>query len=189
MRPLPQPLETRPAAAEPMTSTLIFDNLFVRALGAKEGLHEVLLREGFDPAHMREEYPLRVLNACVDAASLHLWPDLPVEEGRRELGRLFARAWLQTVLGRVVALAVSLLGPARYLNLFPEHLKMDITRIQAVPVPVGARAVRMEFHEHPGSTPHFMAGMLEEGLRLTCVEPVIELEELGPRSFNLHIRW
>jgi uncharacterized protein (TIGR02265 family) len=172
-----------------MTSSLVFENLFLRALDVQGPLREALLREGFDPADVKEAYPLRVLNACVDLASGHLWPGRPLEEGRRELGRLFVQGWKQTVLGKVVTFAVGLLGPTRYLNLFPEHLKMDTLRIHAVSIPVGARAVRVEVHDNPGNTPHFMAGMLEEGLRMTRVEPVIDVEVLAPRSFNLHVRW
>lgn len=177
------------AASEPMTRAMLFESLFIHGLKAEGALVEVLRAEGVDLRALKLEYPMRVFNRCVDRAGAHVYPGLPAEAARRQLGRVFIQGFAQTLLGKVVAVGMPLLGPVRYLKRFQDHLHMDSSPLRVTPVQVGERAFRMEFRNGVEATPDFMAGLLEEGLRYTRTEARIVPERLGPMSFDLHITW
>lgn len=175
--------------SEAMTGGMIFESLFVKGLHADGVLADLLLAEGVDVRALKMEYPIRVLNRCVDAACGHLYPDMPIEDARRHLGRVFVQGFGQMLLGRVVLVALPVLGPVRYLKRLPDHLRMDSSPLRVMPVQVGERAFRMEFRNEVQVTPDFMSGVLLEALRLTRTEATITIERHSPLSFDLHITW
>jgi uncharacterized protein (TIGR02265 family) len=172
-----------------MTRAMLFESLFIHGLRADAALAAQLRAEGVDLAALKLEYPVRVFNRCVERAGAHVYPGLPVEEARRQLGRVFIEGFAQTLLGKVVAVGMPLLGPVRYLKRFQDHLHMDSSPLRVTPVQLSERAFRMEFRNGVEVTPHFMAGLLEAGLRFTRTEARVVAEELSPMSFDLHITW
>ena len=68
------------------------------------------------------------------------------------------------MLGRVVSVSLPLLGPARFLKKFPEHLRFDSSPIIVNAVQVSERQFRMEFRTGVGLSPYFLRGLLEEAL-------------------------
>ncbi|MBZ4418069.1 DUF2378 family protein [Myxococcus sp. RHST-1-4] len=168
---------------------MIFESLFVQGLRADGAFAEALLAEGVDVRALKLEYPMRVLNRCVDLARQHLYPDLPEEAAQRHLGRVFVQGFTQTLLGRVVVVGMPMLGPVRYLKRFPDHLRLDSSPLRVLPVQVGERAFRMEFRNEALVRPDFLAGVLLEGLKLARAEAAITVERHSLLSFDLHITW
>jgi uncharacterized protein (TIGR02265 family) len=172
-----------------MTRAMIFEGLFVHGLHVDGELAEALRAEGVDVRALKLEYPMRVLNRCVDLAHQHLYPGLSEDEAQRRLGRIFVQGFAQTLLGRVVVVGMPMLGPVRYLKRFPDHLRLDSSPLRVLPVQVGERAFRMEFRNEGLVRPEFMAGVLLEGLRLARTEANITVERHSLLSFDLHITW
>ena len=175
--------------SEPMSRAMLFEGLFIKGLRADATLTGLLLAEGVDLRHLRMEYPVRVLNRCVDVTCGYLYPDLPIEEARARLGRIFVRGFSEMLLGKVVVVSLPLLGPVRYLKRFPDHVRMDSSPLRVLPVQVGERAFRMEFRNEVQVTSGFMTGVLLEGMTLARAEATITAERHSPMSFDLHITW
>jgi uncharacterized protein (TIGR02265 family) len=163
--------------------------LFVHGLPRDEVFEAELREAGFDREDLLPQYPLRLFRQCLDIACRHFYPGLPVEEGRRKLGQQFVQGFCQTVLGRVVSVSLPLLGPARFLKKFPEHLRFDSSPILVNVVQVSERLFRMEFRTGVGLSPYFLRGILEESLRMTRANPTIRVVLNSPISFDLHITW
>jgi uncharacterized protein (TIGR02265 family) len=183
------PLTPPPLGVEPMTRAILFEGLFVHGLPRDEAFEAELHEAGFDRDDLLPQYPLRLFRQCLDIACRHFYPGLTVEEGRRRLGQQFAQGFLQTVLGRVVSVSLPLLGPARFLKKFPEHLRFDSSPIVVNTVQVSERQFRLEFRTGVGLSPYFLRGLLEEGLRMTRVSPNVRVTQNSPISFDLHITW
>ncbi len=176
-------------SSEPMSRATVFECLFVRGLNADGALAELLLAEGVNLRDLEREYPIRVLNRCLDLTCAQLYPDLPVEDARERLGRAFVQGFVTTLMGRAVAAGLPLLGPVRYLRRFPDHVRLDDSPLRVTLVQLGERSFRMEFRNDFQVMSGFMSGVLLEWLKLTRVEATIATERQSPMSFDLHITW
>ena len=114
---------------------------------------------------LESEYPIRVLNRCVDVTCAHLYPDLEIEDARLRLGRSFVQGFVTTLLGRAVAVGLPMLGPVRYIKRFPDHVLMDGSPLRVTLVQLGERTFRMEFRNEFLVLSGFMAGLLLEWLK------------------------
>ncbi len=178
-----------PAPREARTAAVFFESIFVHDLQAAGAFAQELKAAGFDPARMEVSYPAPLFLRCLELAQRHRFPRLSQSEAHRELGRSFARGLGHTLLGKVIVIAVPLLGPVRYLRRFPEHMKMSSGKhARVLPVQKGEREFVMEFHAAP-VLPHFVAGVLEMGLRAARVEPTLDVQVQGPERFDIHITW
>jgi uncharacterized protein (TIGR02265 family) len=183
------PLTPPPLGVEPMSRALLFESLFIHGLSRNEAFEQELREAGFDRDDLLPQYPLSLFRSCLDIACRHFYPGMTVEEGRRRLGHHFVQGFSRTVLGGVVSVSMPLLGPARFLKKFPEHLRFDSSPIFVNAVEVGERQFRMEFRTGVELSPYFLRGILEEGLRLTRANPTIRVAQGSPISFELHITW
>jgi uncharacterized protein (TIGR02265 family) len=165
----------------------MFEATFVRGLELQGPLKEALRGAGFDPDRLEVAYPAALFRQCLDLARAHLYPALPEDAGHWELGRAFAKGFQQTMIGRIISVAIPLLGPAGYLKRFPSHMKMSEAKGLSV-VQAGPKSFRMEFRKTP-VVPGFLAGVLESGVKATRVEPRVVLKKLEPGSFDILIDW
>lgn len=172
-----------------MTRAILFEGLFVHGLPRNAAFEAELREAGFDRDDLLPQYPLRLFRQCLDIACRHFYPGLTVEEGRRRLGQQFTQGFSRTVLGGVVSVSLPLLGPVRFLKKFPEHLRFDSSPILVNAVQVSERQFRLEFRTGVGLSPYFLRGILEEGLRMTRVNPNVRVVQNSPISFDLHITW
>ncbi len=185
------PASAPPPAAhsDSRTKAFVLESLF-RGTQVQGRFLEDLKAAGFDPFRVETSYPTQVMRRCLDVAQRHLYPVASKEEGRRQLGRRFVQGFAETQLGRVVVTGLPLIGPARYLRRFPEHVKMDTReRARVTAVQLEEQRFRMEFRGDPFLTPDFMSGVLEEGLRLAGAQATVRVEAHGPGSFDLLVSW
>ena len=171
------------------SKAVVFESLFIHQLKAEGAFLADLKAAGFDPAAIQTDYPHHVLNACVAVAHKHLYPELSHEEARWKIGARFTHGVSSTLLGKVILSALPLIGPVRYLKRVPEHMKVDDSGLEATCTIVSAREGRLDFQGNPEVDPEFIAGMVEEGVKLTRVEPQVQLVKHVPGRFSLHIRW
>ncbi|MBF5041513.1 DUF2378 family protein [Aggregicoccus sp. 17bor-14] len=182
-----EPLAAPPPSAR--TKGFVLESLF-RGLQVQGGFLDDLRQAGYDPFRPEVSYGTQVMRRCLDVAHRHLFPTLSKEEGRRQLGRRFVQGFAETQLGKMVVSGLPLIGPVRYLRRFPEHVKMDAREeARVTAVQLGERSFRMEFRGDAFLTPDFMSGVLEEGLRLTQVEPTLSAEARGRGDFDLLVSW
>lgn len=188
-------LSDAPAAAsaasfEPRTKAFVLESLF-RGTQVQGPFLEELRAAGYDPFRPEPSYSTQTMRRCLDIAQRHLFATASKAEGRRQLGRRFVQGFAETQLGKMVVSGLPLIGPARYLRRFPEHVKFDTrTTARVLPVQLDERSFRMEFRDDPYLTPDFMSGVLEEGLRLAGVEAAVHTGAVhGPGSFDLLASW
>jgi uncharacterized protein (TIGR02265 family) len=178
-----------PAHLDSRTKAFVLESLF-RGTQVQGRFLEDLKAAGYDPFRAEASYPTQVMRRCLDVAQRHLFPMASKEEGRRQLGRRFVQGFAETQLGRVVMTGLPLIGPARYLRRFPEHVKMDTReRARVTAVQLEEQRFRVEFRGDPFLTPDFMSGVLEEGLRHTKVEPTVSAVVHGQGDFDLLVSW
>ncbi|ADO68830.1 DUF2378 family protein [Stigmatella aurantiaca] len=105
------------------------------------------------------------------------------------MGHQFVQGFARTVLGGAVSAGIPLVGPVRFLKKFPEHLRFDTSPISVNSVQLGDRQFRLDFRASVDLSPFFLQGVVEEGLRLTRVVPVLRVARHSPISFTLHVTW
>jgi uncharacterized protein (TIGR02265 family) len=175
---------------EARTKAFVLESLF-RGTQVAGSFLEELRAAGYDPFRPELSYTTQVMRRCLDIAQRHLFATASKEEARRQLGRRFVQGFAETQLGKMVVSGLPLIGPARYLRRFPEHVKFDArASARILPVQLDERSFRLEFRDDPFLTPDFMSGVLEEGLRLAGAEPTLRTAAVhGPGSFDLLATW
>jgi uncharacterized protein (TIGR02265 family) len=99
----------------------VFESLFVRALEVDPKLKAALKPVGLDLDRPEPKYPETVLSAALDVAAQHVSPNRPRDEARRALGRRAGAQYFHTLIGMVVAPAMSLLGAERFMASLPRR--------------------------------------------------------------------
>jgi uncharacterized protein (TIGR02265 family) len=182
-----------PAATtrEPIVREVIFEALYVRAIQPAAALQGALKRAGYDSDNRRPEYPASVLGQCLGATAAQILPGMSLPQAFQELGRIFVRGILSTLLGKAIGPALFMAGPERVMKRVPALVRSDfgmelkVSRMgpglyQVVAAP-GTPLWSAEFH----------AGMFEELLRGARAEPsIVVAPPREPSSpFTLEIRW
>jgi uncharacterized protein (TIGR02265 family) len=175
-----------PPVTEPVPA-FAFEGLFIRGLEADASLRKALRDVGVDLERLEVNYPNAVFLRCLEVAHKHLYPGRSADEAYAAFGLAFTRGIQSTMLGRVIARFIPLLGPEGYLKRFPSHMKM-VSRAQVTAEKTGERAYRIELRG-THMVPAFYAGVLEGGLRFAKAEPTVSARSLGPDSFELLVRW
>ncbi|QSQ24596.1 DUF2378 family protein [Pyxidicoccus parkwayensis] len=164
------------------------EGLFVRALPADPDFHAALRAVGVDVEKLLPHYPVEVWQEAMAVARQHFHAGQPRPQADWQLGRAFARGFLETLVGRVIAVTLPMLGPARLVERIPRHLTMGRADMRATVEPLGERErqVRIEAR-HP--LPDFMAGCIELMMERTKVKPQVEVLERAQTSYTLRVRW
>jgi uncharacterized protein (TIGR02265 family) len=183
-------LAMRPAlAAQPRIPSSVFEGLFVRGLKPHPQLAQALAAEGYDPRCPEVEYPVQVWKRCVTVARTLVHADLSDEEAYRLLGRKLTEGFADTLVGRVAAVALPMIGAARVVERLPRYLAlMGRPDLDVRLVPVGERARYVTIPD-THNRPEFIAGALEVALERAHVRPFISVEERSHLGFRLLIRW
>ncbi|MFP2925755.1 DUF2378 family protein [Pyxidicoccus sp. 3LG] len=182
-RPLevPQPLPRVPVA--------VFEGLFVRGLKAEGRLVRELAVLGYDLKRPELDYPIQLWQRSVALARQEVYPELGDEEAYRQIGRQLTSGFAETFVGRVAAVALPMIGPARAMERMPRYLAMmGRTDIAVTLSPVGDKGRRVHLTDRY-NRPDLMAGGLERMLELTNVQPRITVEERSAEGYRLLVRW
>lgn len=174
----------------PRVPSSVLEGLFVRGLRAEGRLAEGLLSLGYDIRKPELDYPVVVWQRCVNYARQELYPHMSDEEAYRLLGRKLVGGFLETIVGRVVAVALPLIGPAHVVDRLPRYLTMmGRSDIQVTITPVGVRARRVVLMKDRYNRPEFIAGGMEVALEHASAQATITVEERNPDSYRLLMRW
>ncbi len=167
---------------------LAFEGLFLRGLEPTSALLALLRDAGYDASAPKKSYPVEVWRGCIEAARLHLYPQLSVEDGQRRLGAHFVEGIAKTLVGSVLAVSAPLLGPERSLDRVGTYMRIAHQATEVTQVVTGLRQRRVLMRSHR-SSPHFFAGALEAVLRLTRVEPTCEVLRAEADAFEISASW
>ncbi|WNG39818.1 DUF2378 family protein [Archangium violaceum] len=178
-----------PTTAQPRVPSSVFEGLFVRGLEPNSELARALMAEGYDPRCPEVDYPVQVWKRCVAIARDQIYGKLSDADAYRLLGRKLIEGFADTLVGRVAAVALPMIGAARVMERLPRYLAMmgrpDLT---VHLVTVGERARRVSIPD-THNRPELIAGAIEVGLERAHVQPIISVEERSHLGFRLLVRW
>ena len=183
-------LELRtPMAAQPRIPSSVFEGLFVRGLEPHSQLARALAAEGYNPKCPEVEYPVLTWKRCVALARDLVYGELSDAEAYRLLGRKLTEGFSDTLVGRVAAVAIPMLGASRVVERLPRYLAMmGRPDLDVQLVSLGERTRRVTLPDCH-NRPEFIAGALEVALERAHVQPLISVEDRSHLGFRLLIRW
>lgn len=173
----------------PRVPVSVMEGLFVRGLKVQGALVEKLIALGYDPRKPEVTYPIVTYQRCISAARYELYAKASDEEAYRALGRKLADGFLETLVGKVVGVAMPMIGPARVVERIPRYVSIMGRPDMVVRItPAGDRGRRVHFGD-TYNHPDFMAGNLEVALEKASASPIIAVEERTAEGYRLFARW
>lgn len=164
------------------------EGLFRHALNARGEFLERLVAAGYDPTGQVERYSLEVYRRCLEIARTTVFPDKPVDDGYRLLGRAWFDGFTQTKVGKVLLVIARLVGPDRIITRIPVYVKAGREDVEASVRAIGPGHWCITVTD-VSPTPMMTAGIMEGVMRSTGVEPVLTVEPVDSTRYDLHIRW
>ncbi|WP_163870096.1 DUF2378 family protein [Myxococcus eversor] len=186
--PLRRPTE-QPQPPPPRIPGSVLEGLFVRGLKVSGRFAEELALLGYDIKKPEMDYPIQVWQRTAALARQEAFGELSDEEGYRQVGRTLVNGFAETLVGRVAAVALPMIGPARAAERIPRYLAMmGRADIEITMSPVGERGRRLHITDRY-NRPDLMAGGLERMLELANAQPRITVEERSADGYRLLVRW
>lgn len=175
-----------PENAVPVRS---FEALLLRGCEGDATILEAARAIGVDLDNETAWYSLTVWRELIELVRHHRFADLPVEAGREEVGLLYIRGFVRTLVGRVFAGMARMSGPERVLSRVPRYMHTGRSDLQIRVDSLGLRDWRVIVEDrHP--SPHFMIGVFRGILELCGVKQLqMEILEEGPTRYVLAVRW
>lgn len=183
----PQPSPSGPPPVESTTDFANFEGLFTRALDPDPGFADELRSAGFDLSHPEPRYPTRIWHACLEIARRRTFPALSRDEGFRRLGHLYIEGFFETILGKVIAVAMPILGVQRTIPRIPRMWKSAQPTMQIDLQKSGEKEWTLSLRE-PGMLPDFCAGLIEAAATPTREKVAVEVKERSDDHCILVIR-
>jgi uncharacterized protein (TIGR02265 family) len=181
------PLKT--TTAQPRIPSSVFEGLFVRGLEPNSQLAQGLRAEGYEPKCPEVDYPVQVWKRCVALARDIVYGQLGDSEAYRLLGRKLTEGFSDTLVGRVAAVALPMIGATGVVQRLPRYLSMmGRPDLEVRLISVGDRARRVTIPDMH-NRPEFIAGALEVALERAHVKPCISVEDRSHLGFSLLVRW
>ncbi|MFP2909961.1 DUF2378 family protein [Pyxidicoccus sp. 3LFB2] len=174
---------------EVTVQSTLFESL-VRFTKPDKKLRADFLAAGYDVDKPRPTYPAAVYLACQDAAVRHLFAGRERKEALREMGREMVRAYFDTLVGRVVGMALKMAGPERAMKRVALSFSSVVAPVDIQTEKLGPADWRVRFRGYPFPA-DAAAGTCEGALRQAgATAPRVELERHEPpNGFDLRIRW
>lgn len=143
----------------------MFDGLFAVALQPTGTFRDDLKVAGFDADRPRPEYPLKIWHDCVDVAARHLYPGEQRERAWELLGERFIEGYLQTLVGKIIAVALPFLSPQSFVQRSPRFMSTGLVGadIKLEWNGKNAATVVLTNSDHPSG--HLLAGVVRVSLK------------------------
>ena len=132
-------------------------------------------------------WPAEQLKVWLDLASAEIYPDFPVDEAHRRIGRRFLDGWQRTMLGAASAQFLKVLGMKRTLERLTRAFRtgdnFSETSVAFPEAHVGVVTVRSQ------QLPHYIAGILDGGLALMKVKGKVTIEPASGDTMSFRVEW
>jgi uncharacterized protein (TIGR02265 family) len=171
-----------------LTQASQFEGMFVRALQPQGAFLEELRRLGYDPQKPEPAYPTELWIKSLEVAQRHRYPGTAPSQCLRQLGRDFARGFLDTLVGKVIGVGLPLLGPVRALKRLPSYVTTTRNDVSVAVVAEADRRIRMRVAD-PFPVPEFFAGIIEVGLERAGVQATVTTENAKAGHYDMVASW
>ncbi|QSQ25703.1 DUF2378 family protein [Pyxidicoccus parkwayensis] len=174
---------------EVTVQSTLFESL-VRFTKPGPSLRAEFLAAGYDVDKPRATYPASVYLACQEAVLRQLYAGKERKAAQRELGSELVRMYFETLVGRVVGVALKVAGPERAMKRVALSFSSVLSPVDIETQQVGPADWRVRFRGYP-FPPDAAAGTCEGALRMAgASQPRVEVErQEGAEAFDLRIRW
>lgn len=174
-----------------LTNQSMFEALFDRRLKPGGAFAEELKAAGYDPSTAKPKYPTAIWRRCLDVAHRHRWPALSESDAFRQIGREFTEGFLETIVGRLVAVTLPFMSVDSFLTRLASYFRMGredsgLSFELVERKPGFAKAVAHNPAGVPGS---FVAGMIEIAFERLKREGTVEVLQVTAYDYELQIRW
>lgn len=166
----------------------VFEGLF-HLLLAPEGEFAAELRAaGYDLAAPLPQYPGKVFQDCLRIARRRAYPDLPPEEAERALGKRFLDGYFATIVGRLIAAVLPIVGTSGALKRYARFYKSGSVGTVVTSEPLGERCWRVCLRDRFMNV-DFNHGLLEAALLRTGVQPTVVVAGRSPYGADYQAQW
>jgi uncharacterized protein (TIGR02265 family) len=145
---------------------------------------EELRAAGYDLTRPRLKYPTRIWRECLEIAVRHAHPGKLHADAMRLLGHAFIEGFFDTIMGRLVSVALPLLGPERITQKFPQYWEATRPGVKIETIVENPNRHRLCFRD-PHPMPDFVAGIIEAALRRAGKKIRVEVGARSAISFDI----
>ena len=166
----------------------MFEALFDQGLEPAGTFADALVDAGYVASRPELAYPSALWKRSLEIAHQHAFPDAPVREAYRELGRVCGRGWFATPFGSIFEEILPVLPLRAFLRRLPAYgrLGRNDTTVEV-----------LEALEDRFSFRHVDPLGIDGGFTLGAIEPVVErmssryetLIEGTPFDHTVSLRW
>lgn len=173
------------------TNQSMFEALFDRRLKPEGAFREALIGAGYDTDKPRPKYPTSVWVTCLELTRLARYGALSTEEAYRAIGREFTEGFLQTLVGRLVGVALPLMQPRSFLNRLERYFKMgredggiryDMTELEP-------EHAHIEVVNPAGVPGDFVAGLIDVAFMRLTRSWTVTVTQRTNIHYSLDVRW
>ena len=184
------PVTTSASTSASRTEASVFEGLFVRGLKVPptSPFAEELKRVGVDIKRLEPSYPTQVWHASLSVALRHAAGTMNENDGYRFLAQRFVAGFFDTVVGKLLAVGIPLMGPDRVLQKLGRHWSMAQPTLRVAVEKVGDKHWSARLDE-PDMLAEFCAGIIYWGLIRAKVVPTVLVKESARNHCVLDIRW
>jgi uncharacterized protein (TIGR02265 family) len=173
---------------EAITQGSAVEGMFVRALQPTGAFADELRAVGVDVKRLEPTYPTRVWQASLEVARRHTAAGLSENEGYRQLGHRFIGGFFDTLVGKMIAIGLPILGPDKMLQRLARTWASAQPDLKVQTLQNAAHDWRITLGG-PRISADFCAGILQGGLSRTGVTPDVRVLERSEEHCVLGVRW
>lgn len=182
-------MSPRAAAADTsVTQGSAVEGMFVRALQPTGAFAEELRALGVDVKRLEATYPTQVWQASIGVARRHAAAHLPEAAGYQLLGEKFIGGFFDTLVGKMIAVGLPLLGPGKTLQRLARTWAAAQPNLKVETQQETEQSWRITLREQ-GILADFCAGIFVGGLTRTGVKPDVQVVERSEHHCVLQVRW
>jgi uncharacterized protein (TIGR02265 family) len=167
----------------------MFEGLYLKVLKPTGAFRDDLAKAGFDVAAVKPEYPMDVWLACLDVSARHLYPAMERYAAYRLIGHDFITGFLDTIAGRLIAVAFPFMSQKALIDRSPRFLRMGVKELQSQVEWVGPTSAVITYDGPDAGTAFLVAGVVEVCLKRLNVTATVTPRALVGAASRLSISW
>lgn len=168
----------------------MFDGLFSVALKPTGAFRDELKARGFDADQPKTEYPIVVWHDCLDVAAKYLYPNEARERAWWLLGERFIEGYLETLVGKIIAVALPFLSAKTFVQRSPRFMSTGMVGADVVLEWTGERSVVVKLTNVAFPSGHLLGGTVAVCLKRIGAKGVkLEGAAFGAGGSQVSIAW
>ncbi|NTX02278.1 DUF2378 family protein [Myxococcus sp. CA040A] len=173
---------------EVRVQSTLFESL-VRCANPDAAMRADFLAAGYDVDKPRASYPSSVFLACQSLVLRTTYGGLASKQAQREMGRDLLRQYFDTLVGRVVGMALKVAGPERAMKRVALSFSSVFEPVNIQTALLAPQDYRVKFRDYPFPA-EAAAGTCEGALKQAgALSVTVDVERYETEGFDLRIRW